>query len=118
MSDFKILEICGQLNHEEHTQKEAPKLIEAQNIKTQITTNSNSSTSILTQDRTKADHEWKEDYNTIPKESRQEKSQSKAQKVDQLLQNIPMDSITEINELIYKTVQLVSNKIGILLRNS
>ena len=31
-SDFKLLEICGQLNHEEYAPKETPKQTENQNI--------------------------------------------------------------------------------------
>ena len=49
MSDLTVLEICGQVNYEEHTQRELPKWIEMQNSENQITTEPRN-TSILTQE--------------------------------------------------------------------
>ena len=47
--DVDILEICGQVNREEDTQREFPKQIETQNIESKITTKRRN-TSILTQE--------------------------------------------------------------------
>ena len=58
-------------------------------------------------------HEWIEDYITIPKESRLEKSQGRYEKVYKLLKHIPTDNVTELNELIYAGAELVSDKIDI-----
>ena len=38
-------------------------------------------------------------------------------KVNKLLKHIPMDSIIELNKLIYSGTKLIRNKIGIPLRN-
>ena len=46
-------------------------------------------------------HDWKEDYITIPQKLRQEKSQGRNRKGKKLLPNILTDNIIELNELIY-----------------
>ena len=48
-----------------------------------------------------------EDWNKVKVETK---------KVNELLKNIPTDNITELNELIYAGVKLVSDKIGIGIR--
>ena len=50
-------------------------------------------------------------------ESRQEKVKLETEKVNKVLQHISTDNITKLNELIYAGAKLISNKIGILLRN-
>ena len=40
-----------------------------------------------------------------------------AEKVNKVLQYIPMDDMIELNELIYTRTKLVGNKIGILQKN-
>ena len=53
-------------------------------------------------------------YITIPKESRQEKSQDSDQKkIKGFLNYVPTDSVIGLNELIYARAKLDGDKIGI-----
>ena len=45
------------------------------------------------------------------------KIKEQSEKVNKLLQYIPTDNITKLNELIYAGANLVNNKIGISLMN-
>ena len=85
MSQLKVLEICGQVNPEEHIQREFSKQIEKQNIENQIATDPRSTSILKQEDMINEElilknHEWTEDYITIPKESKLEKSQGSDQK--------------------------------------
>ena len=46
------------------------------------------------------------------------KVKAKTKKVNKSFKNIPTDNITELNELIYAGEKLVSDKIGVPLRNT
>ena len=53
-------------------------------------------------------------YITIPKESR---VKLQIEKVNKILQHIPTDNVTKLNELIYAGAKLVGNKLDIPIRN-
>ena len=55
--------------------------------------------------------------NTTPKESRLKKVKVETEKVRKLSEYIPTDHITELNELIYAGIKLVSDKIRSPQRN-
>ena len=64
----------------------------------------------------KENHDWKEDYINIPKESRLEKVKVETEKVDKLLPNIPMGNI-KLDEQIYAGGKLVCDRISVYQRN-
>ena len=69
----KIVKIWGQVNCEEHTQSEPQ--MNWKNIKNQVTTDARNTSTVTLEDKTNVKlYEWMEDYLTIPRESRLEKS--------------------------------------------
>ena len=62
----------------------------------------------------KENNDWKEDYITIPSETKMEKVKVETEKVNKL---IPPVNITELNGLIYAGATQVCDKIGLLQRN-
>ena len=52
MFDFEILEICGMVNQEEHTQRIFPRQIETQNIEKQIPIESRHVSVLMQENRT------------------------------------------------------------------
>ena len=115
-SDPELLEICGNINHEENTQREPLKRIKTLNFETVTVTELSITTSTLIQDWKNAvlekNHEWTEDYITVPKISKLEKNKVETEKVNKLLKHTPTDSITELNELIYVEAKQVRDKIA------
>ena len=105
------------------TKKQEPSnRIERQNNENINTTQPNITKQTLTQeDKINVElikkHDWKENYFIIRQETRLEKNWSRNLK-DKLLQNIPTDNITELNELNYAGANLASDKIGVPKRNS
>ena len=60
----------------------------------------------------------KEIHIAFSQKLRQEDSQVRNQKVNDLLTNILTNDITELNDLIYAGVKLISEKIGVLLKTT
>ena len=103
-SGHEILEICGQINSEEYTQRELSKQVEILNTENQTITDPSTTTSILTQDREHVDLIKKimnEQKITLPSLRNQnwKKVMVKTEKVNKLLKYIPTDNITEMNEI-------------------
>ena len=106
LSDLETLEVRGRVNREQHTQKEFRNRIETPNIENQITTELNTTALILRQeDRTNIEliKIMSEQKITLPslRDQDWEKVKVETENVNNVFQHVPMDNITELNELIY-----------------